>query len=145
LEPRNPDYHRRVQEIFDSAPFVADLGIHVREIAPGRCETGLELRTKHHQQDGFAHAGVLATIADHTAGAAAATLVGPAETVLSVEFKINMLRPALGQALRCVATVLKAGRTLIVTEAEVHALDGHDSRLVSKATVTLAVVSIPER
>jgi uncharacterized protein (TIGR00369 family) len=95
---------------------------------------------RHLQQDGFVHAGVQATIADHTAGAAAATLAASGHYVLTAEFKISLLRAAKGSHLTCVAKVLKAGNSLTVVESEVFCGTPGDTRLVSKATVTLAVV-----
>jgi uncharacterized protein (TIGR00369 family) len=130
-----------VRRIFEQAPFIADLGVVLERVAPGECETSLRLEPRHLQQDGFAHAGVQATLADHTAGAAAATLVGPNEYVLTVEFKINLLRPAHGERLRCHATVLKPGSRIDVVESEVWTEDGGDSKLVAKAMVTLAVLA----
>jgi uncharacterized protein (TIGR00369 family) len=130
-----------VRRIFDQAPFIADLGVVLERIAPGECETSLRLEQRHLQQDGYAHAGVMATLADHTAGAAAATLVGTNEYVLSVEFKINLLRPAHGERLRCHATVLKPGSRIDVVESEVWSEDDGDSKLVAKAMVTLAVLA----
>jgi acyl-coenzyme A thioesterase PaaI-like protein len=67
-------------------------------------------------------------------------LIGPGQYVLSAEFKINLLRSAKGTRLACVAKVLKAGATLTVVESEVFCESAGESRLVSKATVTLAVV-----
>jgi uncharacterized protein (TIGR00369 family) len=96
---------------------------------------------KHFQQDTFIHAGVQATMADHTAGAAAGSLVKESEIVLTVEFKINLLRPAVGESLRCIAKVLRTGKTLIVAESEVYATKAGDEKLCAKAMVTLAVVS----
>lgn len=130
-----------VQRLFAAAPFIADLGIRLVSIGSGECRTALRLAERHLQQDGFVHAGVHATIADHTAGAAAASLVGEGQYILSVEFKINMLRAAMGTELHCIARVLKAGRTLIVAESEVYCTADQGEKLVSKATVTLAVVS----
>jgi uncharacterized protein (TIGR00369 family) len=129
-----------IREIFNQAAFIADLGIVLYDLGPGWCETKLDVLPRHMQQDRFIHAGVQATMADHTAGAAAGTLVQDGDLVLTVEFKINLLRPALGQSLRCRATVLKPGRTLSVAEAEVWAFDEDQEKLVAKATVTLAVV-----
>ncbi len=80
-------------------------------------------------------------MADHTAGASAGTLVKEYEIVLIVEFKINLLRPAIGESLRCRANVLRAGKTLIVAESEVYAIKNGDEKLCAKAMVTLAVVS----
>ena len=102
--------------------------------------TNLIARPEHLQQDGFFHAGVQATLADHTAGAAAATLMAPGEIVLTAEFKINLLRPAQGERLRGRADVLRAGKTLTIVESSVFAQNDHQEKLVAKAMVTLALV-----
>jgi uncharacterized protein (TIGR00369 family) len=140
MQPRNPDYQATVRGIMDRAAFVAELGITLTAVGPGWCETEVAIQPRHLQQNGFVHAGVLATLGDHTAGAAAGSLVGVDEGVLTVEFKINLLRPALGELVRCRAQVLRAGRTLSVVEAEMFAVAGGDPKLVAKSTVTLAVV-----
>lgn len=134
-----------LQRIFDSAPFVASLGITLVSIGPGECETELTVEPHHLQQDGYVHAGVQATMADHTAGGAAATLVGPGELVLTAEFKINLLRAAKGEKLRCRSRVLKAGSRLTVVESEVYCEQEAASKLVSKATASIAVVSKTRR
>lgn len=130
----------RVQAMFRTAPFVADLGVEPTAAADGTCESVLPLQARHLQQSGVAHAGVVATLADHTAGGAAVSLLPEGRGVVSIEFKVNLLRPARGERLRCKATVLKGGRTISVAEAEVFALQGEDQKLVAKATVTLAIV-----
>jgi len=129
-----------VERIFLAAPFTRHLGIHLESVVPGECRTSVVLEERHLQQDGFVHAGVQATLADTTAGAAGATLIEPGQFVLSAEFKINLLRPAKGSHLTCVAKVLKAGSTLTVVESEVFCGTVEASRLVSKATVTLAIL-----
>jgi uncharacterized protein (TIGR00369 family) len=130
-----------LRRIFGAAPFIADLGIEPISAADGACITQLELQPRHLQQDGFVHAGVQATMADHTAGGAAATVAPPGHIVLTTEFQLHLLRPARGRRLECVATVLKPGRTLTVVESEVYC--HYESRrvLVSKATVTIANVA----
>ena len=143
MDAPNPEFRRQVRAIFEQAAFIQDLGIHLHDLGVGWCEATLQVAPRHLQQDGFVHAGVQATLADHCAGGAAATLVAAGNIVLSVEFKINLLRPAVGQALRCRATVLRAGKTLIVAESEVFARVGDQERLTAKATVTLAVVAPP--
>lgn len=141
MQTENPDFRRKVQEIFDRAAFIKDVGVSVSGIGVGWCETTLAVMPKHLQQNDYVHAGVLATMADHTAGGAAASVIKEAQIVLSVEFKINLLRPAIGEFLRCKANLLKAGRTLVVAESEVFARAGVQEKLVAKATVTLAVVN----
>ncbi len=141
MQPRNPDYEATVIGILNRAAFVADLGIVLTAVGPGWCETELAIVPRHLQQNGYVHAGVLATVGDHTAGAAAGSMVGAGEGVLTVEFKINLLRPAQGERVRCRAQVLRAGRTLTVVEAEMFAVAGSGEKLVAKSTVTLSVVT----
>lgn len=141
METSNPDYRDFVASIFDKAGFIKDLGIKLNDVGPGWCETALTVRGKHLQQDGFVHAGVLATMADHTAGASTGTVVPAGTLVLTIEFKINFLRPAQTNALRCRADILKAGKAVIVAESEVYAGYGADEKLVAKAMITLAVVA----
>ena len=130
--------------MFEQAAFVNDLGIRLVDAGPGWCETELEVLPRHFQHHDYVHAGVQATMADHTAGAAATTLVGEHEYVLSAEFKINFLRPARGQQLRCRSQVLKPGRTLIVVESEILAGDREQSTLVAKAMFTMAILAKKE-
>lgn len=132
-----PEALARVREIFDAAPHMAALGVSLVRVGPGVCETVLAIRTEHKQQNGFVHAGVTAAMADHTAGGAAATLAPPKHGVLTTEYSIHLLRPARGDELRCIATVLRPGRTLSVVESEVFA----DGTLVAKLTATLAIVA----
>ncbi|MGE5247661.1 MAG: PaaI family thioesterase [Verrucomicrobiota bacterium] len=140
LKTQNPAYREHARALFDNAPFAADLGIVLEEMGPGWCRTALAVGPRHRQQDGYIHAGVQAALADHTAGGAAGTLVRATEMVLTAEFKINFLRPAVGERLRCRAAVLKPGRTLIVAESEVYAVRDGKEKLVAKAMVTLTPV-----
>lgn len=143
MEPRHPGYRESVRAIFDSARFVRELGVELSGLGPGWCESVLPVAARHFQQDGFVHAGVLATMADHTAGGAGGTLVAAGETVLTAEFKINLLRPAAGDKLRCRAVVLRRGKSLIVAESEVFCRRQDEEKLVAKALVTLSVVPKP--
>jgi uncharacterized protein (TIGR00369 family) len=131
---QNPAFVERVRQIWD-APFIAHLGMTLVRVEPGCCASELTPRPEHLQQDGVVHAGVVSTLADHTAGAAAATLMAAPQLVLTSEFKIHLLRPARGP-LACLATVLKPGRTFSIVEAEVRATD----TLVAKFIGTLVIV-----
>jgi uncharacterized protein (TIGR00369 family) len=128
FSPRNPNYQDEVQRLFAGAPFIRDLGLKLESAGPGRCRSRLRIAEKHQQQDGFVHAGVITTVADHTAGTAAATLIEEGQIVLSVEFKINMLRPAKGEYLIGQANVIKPGRTLSIVEAAVYCIRAGNRR-----------------
>lgn len=135
-------FERRLVELgFAASPFVQHLGIVLLDCGPGWCEAELPLRRELLQHSGVAHAGVVATLADQCAGGAAMTGLDGGRTVVTAEFKINVLRPGKGERLHCRAQLLKAGRTLCVTESEVFAIHAHQRTLVAKLTATLAVVA----
>ena len=134
------DFHKAIEQGFRDAPFIAHVGIALEGLGPGWCEAKLDLEPWHLQQTGVAHAGVIATLADHCAGAAATTMLAPGEHVVSAEFKINLLRGARGERLHCRAEVLKPGQTLSVVEAVVFAERGGKRELVAKLNATMAVV-----
>jgi uncharacterized protein (TIGR00369 family) len=125
---------------FASAPFMADLAIAPVEAAQGRIVTQIALAPRHHQHTGVVHAGVIGAMADHTMGAAAQTMAADGTWILTAEFKVSLLRAGRGQRLECIGIVVKPGRQVSFTEAEVFALDGDGRTLVAKASATMAVV-----
>ncbi|MFT7772121.1 PaaI family thioesterase [Roseateles sp.] len=126
---------------FRSAPFMADLGVEPTAVEPGRVWATLAAQPRHRQHTGVVHAGVIAALADHCMGAAAQTLAGDGHWVLTAEFKTSLLRGASGEQLECEAWVLKPGRQVTFTEAEVYAVAGGERRLVAKASGTMAVTA----
>jgi uncharacterized protein (TIGR00369 family) len=130
-----------VKRIFDRAEFVRSLGIELIAFGEGWCETRVALTPALLQQHGFAHAGVLMTLADHTCGGAAATMVPEGQDVITVENKVSFLRPASGAVLFCRGEVLRAGKRLIFTEGEVMIERDGERLIVAKASSTLAVIS----
>lgn len=134
-------FERRWVELgFAASPLVRHLGIVLLDCGPGWCEAELPLRQELLQHSGVAHAGVVATLADQCAGGAAMTGLDGGRTVVTAEFKINMLRPGAGERLHARAQLLKAGRTLCVAECEVFAIHAAQRTLIAKLTATLAVV-----
>ena len=120
--------------------FPAFCGFIVDHVDDGVFESRLIIRPEHKQQDGFVHAGVIATMADHTAGYSAYTIVPEDMRILTIEFKINYFKPARGNEIVCKSKVISAGKKVIVSESEIYdRLDKKES-LVSKATVTLITI-----
>jgi uncharacterized protein (TIGR00369 family) len=130
-----------LRAFFRRSPFMVDLGVEPTTVSPGRVSTQLPLATRHMQHTGQAHAGVMATLADHSMGAAAQTLAPAGCWAMTAELKTAALRPGRGERLVCEAFVLKAGRRLSFTEAEVYAEQGGVRTLVMKASATMALVA----
>lgn len=130
-----------VRRFFAMAPFMVDLGVEPIAVSEGRITTVLTLAQRHLQHTGQVHAGVSTSMADHTLGTAAQTLAPAGSTALSAELKVSLLRAARGERLVCEAWVVKAGRTLSFTEAEVHVEHAGRRTLVLKASATMAMVT----
>lgn len=144
MQSPNPHYREVIEASFREAAFLVELGIRFVDCGPGWCETELELTPRHLQHHGYVHAGVQATIADHTAGAAAMSVTPAGGTILTAEFKIHLLRPGRGERLICRAQVLKPGRMFHVVESEVFAVAGGTRSMISKLSASMAVVAREE-
>lgn len=139
----DPDFRARVQDSFQRQPFMQTLNIALVSIEAGYCELRIPYKTEFTQQHGYFHAGVIATIADNSAGYAAYSLMQDSSSPLTVEFKINLLSPGQGDYLLAKSWVIKNGRTLKICQAEVfNEIDGEQS-LCAVATVTL--MELPDR
>lgn len=141
VQPRNLDYRNAVAAIFGREGFITDLGVTFVDCGPGWCTSRLALLPRHLQHTGAVHAGVASTIADHTAGAAAMTLLEHDQVPATVEFKIHLLRAARGTHLECRGEVLKPGARFSIAESTVHAVDGDTRTLVAKLIATMAPVA----
>jgi len=120
------------------------IGGELVRVDPGVVEIKLAYRPDLTQQDGYVHAGIIATIADSACGYAAYSLMPPESEVLAVEFKVNLLRPAKGDAFLAHAEVIKPGRTLTVVRADVFATSGgNEWQLI--ATMQGTMMRLPRR
>jgi uncharacterized protein (TIGR00369 family) len=132
------DLVARVRRKLERQNFMHLIGADLTRIEPGRIEATLALGEQHQQQRGFAHGGLVATMADLAAGFAAITLVPDGVGVVTAELKVSYLNPGVGTQLKAIGWVLKAGRRLHFCEAEVWC----DDVLIAKATATMAVQSM---
>jgi uncharacterized protein (TIGR00369 family) len=136
------DGQNLVQRIFDRAPFIQSLKIELLAFGAGWCEARVCVVPSFEQQHGLVHAGVLMTLADHTCGGAAATMVRPGQDVITVSNSFSFLRPASGPVLYCRAQVLRMGQRLAFVEGEVASEQGEARVISAKATSTLAIVPL---
>jgi uncharacterized protein (TIGR00369 family) len=120
--------------------FIKTCGFKLDVLERGRAKSSLDVTEGHSQQDNFVHAGVMATMADHTAGYAAFSVVTEDSRILTLEFKINFLRPAVGDRLICRAKVVKEGKNILVADSEVYSQSDGGEKLAAKALVTLMAV-----
>ena len=141
FEPKDPDFEKRVRVSFSRQGIMKTLGAELREISPGAVDIFLPFRDNLSQQHGYLHAGVVATILDSACGYAGLTLMPPASAVLAVEFKVNFMAPATGEAIIAQGRVLKAGRTLIVCEGRAYAETNGSRKLVASMQSTVMAVS----
>jgi len=113
------------------------IGAELSRVEPGMVEITLPFRADLTQQHGYLHAGVVTTVADSACGYAAYSLMPAGSEVLSVEFKINLLRPAQGLTFKARGEVVKAGKTLTVAQANVFSLSEQGERLIATMQGTL--------
>jgi len=127
----------RVRESFSRQGLMHHLGAFIHEVRPGYVAVRMPFREELTQQHGFFHAGGVSAIADTAGGYAGLSMFPETASVLTVEFKVNLLNPAQGDYVEAVGEVVKAGRTLTVCDLRVTAhKDGRDI-LVAKGQQTL--------
>jgi uncharacterized protein (TIGR00369 family) len=139
-EAVDPNFQARVRASFARQAFMTTLGARLATVEPGHVVIELPFRPDLTQQHGFLHAGVVAAVVDSACGYAALTLMPPGAAVLSVEFKINLMRPAAGASFRATGQVLRAGRTLTVCSGEAEALDAGGSSIIAVMQATMMTV-----
>ena len=134
---KTPDYKTKVKDSFDRQPFMKFLGAILSVVEPGYCEIHLNFKKELTQQHGYFHAGVIGTLADNAAGYAAFSLMEVSSSVLTVEFKLNLISPGDGDKLISKAHVLKNGKTLTVCRCDLYVVKGKTEKLCAEAQMTL--------
>jgi uncharacterized protein (TIGR00369 family) len=124
FEPRDPAWETKVRTSFSRQPLMPFIGAELTGLDPGWCEIRLPYRPELTQQHGFFHAGIIATVVDNAGGYAGFSLMPTGASVLSVEFKLNLLAPGDGELLIAEGWVVKAGKTLVIARGEAYVLKG---------------------
>lgn len=127
----------RVRASFSRQGLMRHLGAVLAEIRPGRVSVQLPFREELTHQHGFFHAGSTSAIADSAGGYAGFTLFPADSSVLTIEFKINLLAPARGDYLEAIGSVVRSGRTLTICQLEVFAVTATQRTLVALGQQTL--------
>jgi uncharacterized protein (TIGR00369 family) len=126
-----------VLDSFARQGLMAHLGARLTAIEPGRVEITLDHAPTLTQQHGFFHAGATSAIADTAGGYAALSMFSTRDSILTVDFSLNLLAPAIGDRLVAQGRVIRGGRTITVCSLDVHASDGDTSTHVATGRQTL--------
>ena len=141
FKAKDPDFEARVRESFAAQGIMGHIGAKMLTVAPGYCEVELPYSDAVSQQHGFFHGGVIGTIADSAGGYAAFTLMDTDDGVLTVEYKLNLMAPALGEHLIARGRVLRPGKTLTVCRAEVGVVkDGRETACAAMQQTMMRIV-----
>lgn len=135
--PPDPEWEARVRASFRRQPFMALIGAEIAKLAPGLCTLTLAHKRELTQQRGFLHGGVVGALADSAMGYAAYSLMPANSSPLTVEYKINLLSPAIGQRFRAEGRIVRAGRTLTIAESDVFAETADGDVAIARVTSTL--------
>ena len=146
FEASDPHWEARVRDSFGRQRLMEFIGAELAQLQPGRCEIRLPCRDDLTQQHGYIHAGIISTIVDNAGGYAGFSLMPADASVLSVEFKINLLAAADGELLIASGEVLKAGRTLVITRGDVHVVkDGRSTHCATMQQTLMTMRGLSER
>jgi uncharacterized protein (TIGR00369 family) len=137
-------FERRVLDNFARQAFMATLGANVRSARAGEVEIRFLFHPSLTQQNNFVHAGAITSILDSACGYAALSVAPEGHDVLSVEFKVNLLAPAVGEEFRARAQVKRAGKTLIVCTADAFACTNSEEKLVATMLATIMAIQPKE-
>jgi len=142
LATPNPDWAARVAASFERQAFMGFLGARLAAVEPGGCDIELPFRPELSQQHGFFHGGVVGTLADNACGYASFTLAPADSSILTVEYKLNLMAPAAGAVLIARGRVIRPGRTLVVARADVSVRrDDGVEKPVATALATLMLMA----
>ncbi len=129
FQPRNPGFEPLVRDSFQRQSFMGVLGAQLISVTAGAAEIHVPYREDLLQQHGLFHGGLIGTIADNAGGYATASLLAAGDSVLTVEYKLNLMAPAQGEALISRGQVIRPGRTMTVCRSDVFVLRGGQQHL----------------
>lgn len=139
---KNPDYEHRTRLSFDRQQMMKTLGVRLNSVKPGKVELEMPYHSDFTQQHGFLHAGTVSTALDSACGYAAFSLMPADSAVLTIEFKVNLLSPAIGERFLFRAEVIKPGRTISLADGRAWAVGKNsDEKLIATMTATMMAVT----
>jgi uncharacterized protein (TIGR00369 family) len=135
--PKTQLTREMMEQAIAISPFTNWVGTKLLDFGPGRVTISAAIRKEMTQHHGFAHGAIVGYMADTVCAWAAASVVGD---VVTSEYKLNLLAPAIGEELMAVGEVIKAGGRQVVTRADVYAVKDGTEKIVATALATIARV-----
>jgi uncharacterized protein (TIGR00369 family) len=130
-------FEKKVRDSFNRQPFMSTIGAEMISVGSGRVEIRFPFSSKLTQQNGFVHAGAVTSIMDSACGYAALSVAPGGADVLSVEFKVNLLAPGIGESFVARASVKRAGKRLAVCTADAFAVKAGEEKLIATMLATI--------
>ncbi len=140
FQVKDPNFEQRVQTSFAKQRILATIGATLKSVQPGEVEIELPFRDDLVQQHGFIHAAVLTAIVDTACGYAALTLMPPEAAVLTIEYKVNFMSPAIGERMIGKGWVTKPGRNVTVCHGDVYAIQEGKEKTVATMLTTMMTI-----
>lgn len=137
FEPQFAGYADKVRRAFEKQGMLTAMGVRLAALSPGHCSLELPYAPGITQQQGFFHGGAIGAIADTACGFAAFTLMPEDSEILTVEYKINLVKAARPPLLRAEGVVMRAGRTITVCRAEVYRIEGETREICAVMQATM--------
>lgn len=137
FKPKFVDFKQKVEDSFNRQEFMKLINAKLITVEPGFCEIHIPYQSGLTQQHGFFHAGIISTIADNAAGYAGFSLMEEHSSILTVEFKLNLMSPGDGELLIGRSNVIKNGKTLTICRSEVYVIKNGIEKLCAAAQTTL--------
>jgi len=131
---------QRLKEKIEANKFGAFIGFEYTQVSEGYVEGKISMREELEQQNGYAHGGLISTLADLVAGFASYTVIDTDQQVLTAEIKVSFFRAGKGSTLYARGEVAKKGRRFIFAESVIFTKENHQERIIAKATTTMAIV-----
>ncbi|MDO9417656.1 PaaI family thioesterase [Pararhizobium sp.] len=135
------DFRARIRESFDNQPVMRTIGAELTRVGQGTVEIELPFDEKLTQQHGFLHAGIISAALDSACGYAAYSVIEPDASILTIEFKVNLMSPGRGERFLFRGEVTKPGTTIIVADGRGYAISADGpAKLIASMTGTMMVI-----
>ncbi|MEM9415463.1 MAG: PaaI family thioesterase [Planctomycetota bacterium] len=144
LQPANPDFVQRIQDVIQQQPLMRVMPIELAQAAPGDITIRVAHRDDLRQHHGYLHGGITALLADEACGLAGLSIVGPQQSVVTTDLSISYLRPGVGATYESHATIVRPGKRLSSCRCDVHAIAEDGGRkLIAIAQGSLMTLDHP--